>query len=393
MDTAVRNLDIVTRLKGSEEVKQGFDDMNKSAEKLKGGVGNATGQVFKFEDATTKLATKAENVAQSLTVLGGIVGGSIFAGAVIIGVAAMMDFKKELDELGERLKTFESAVGGVIGQMLKFKDPIKIRFELDDAQTDKLLEWSKSRRDILEQTNKAIWRSRFGTTTSGGVDVAEMSSRIAEKLGIWSALSEEEQKQLKYNEGIVKAIDEQLYSLEAQKMLQEDMAKLGVKAIEDEKKKTKEIEKQIEITGGRGGMFGAISSRRGVKSLMAGVGIGDAGTSRADITLEERKYKEILEKRADLEREFIYSTASIMTSEFGQAWENIFGEANSLFEKLAASWAETLASNVFSGLLSMLPGGGVLSWLFGGGGSGGASQAMRAVTQANIMSDRYRVGA
>jgi hypothetical protein len=103
--------------------------------------------------------------------------------------------------------------------------------------------------------------------------------------------------------------------------------------------------------------------------------------------IDTSKYKEMeadYKKRQELEKELISGTASILRSEFGSAWEDIFGEANSLFEKMIASWAETFFAK-FSGdvLAGLLPGGGFLSDLFG---------TSRSVTQAQKIASAYRVG-
>lgn len=54
----------------------------------------------------------------------------------------------------------------------------------------------------------------------------------------------------------------------------------------------------------------------------------------------------------------------------GSAWEEMFGEANSLLEIFIKNFVEQLGSNVvqsaISGLLSLIPGGGFLSGIFGG---------------------------
>jgi len=54
----------------------------------------------------------------------------------------------------------------------------------------------------------------------------------------------------------------------------------------------------------------------------------------------------------------------------GSAWEEMFGEANSLLEIFIKNFVEQLGSNVvqsaISGLLSLIPGGGFLASIFGG---------------------------
>jgi len=66
--------------------------------------------------------------------------------------------------------------------------------------------------------------------------------------------------------------------------------------------------------------------------------------------------------------------ANVLTSNMNTAWAEIFGEANSLFEQLINSMADLLVKSVFSGLLGLIPGGGIIGFiggLFSGGGGGG----------------------
>lgn len=71
--------------------------------------------------------------------------------------------------------------------------------------------------------------------------------------------------------------------------------------------------------------------------------------------------------------EGIYATLDIMRSGFNEAWEDILGEANSMFEKMIASWADVFL-NAFSKkamgwLLDLIPGGGLISDFLGLGGN------------------------
>ena len=73
------------------------------------------------------------------------------------------------------------------------------------------------------------------------------------------------------------------------------------------------------------------------------------------------------------------TAADTLRSEFSSAWQDIFGEANSLFEKLMMNIAEQLASRaiggLFSGFLNLIfPGAGTAYGALSGGSSGGGSQ-------------------
>ena len=71
------------------------------------------------------------------------------------------------------------------------------------------------------------------------------------------------------------------------------------------------------------------------------------------------------------------SFVSTLQGEFDNMWESVFGRANSLFEKFMQNIVsgfldiatKNLASNLFGGLLNLIPGGSIFSKLFSGGNS------------------------
>lgn len=92
-------------------------------------------------------------------------------------------------------------------------------------------------------------------------------------------------------------------------------------------------------------------------------------------------YKE----REKLEREFITSTASVMREELGGAWEDIFGEANSMFEKLISRWAESLLMNIGTNFLTGFVGGIIP-------GFGDLFSFSRLTSKGNATAARYGMG-
>lgn len=79
--------------------------------------------------------------------------------------------------------------------------------------------------------------------------------------------------------------------------------------------------------------------------------------------IERRANQEIIQAQRDEYRDLITSSANILESEFKQAWREVFGEANSLVEKLfqnmMAKLAEMAAAKIFGFILDMvLPGAG-----------------------------------
>ena len=82
-------------------------------------------------------------------------------------------------------------------------------------------------------------------------------------------------------------------------------------------------------------------------------------------------------------------------SNFSQAWTDIFGEANSLFEQfmenltssLLSFATQNIAGSLFEGLMSFLPGGSIISGigsLFGFGASGGGESKIGNLTPQRV---------
>lgn len=95
----------------------------------------------------------------------------------------------------------------------------------------------------------------------------------------------------------------------------------------------------------------------------------------------QRNMEEMYRERARLESEFTMRTASVFTSNMTQAWRNIFGEANSMFEQLMQSWAQMFFQQVGTSLIGSLTGG--IGDIFG---------FSRAVSGGNATAEKYRVG-
>jgi len=117
------------------------------------------------------------------------------------------------------------------------------------------------------------------------------------------------------------------------------------------KKTTKELDKQTDILKKQMSMF---EMATGEKHLWR-VGRGLYG--KTDIKDKENK----AETFNPTEEEMLYANlfkdaANVMRSEFSTAWEKVFGEANSLFEKLLMSWAESIATYLGNQLAGSLVG-------------------------------------
>ena len=134
-----------------------------------------------------------------------------------------------------------------------------------------------------------------------------------------------------------------------------------------------------EITGGRTGRLGGAAGAIGrAVGLAAPSNIFGAGAQSAQMIKDAGKVGETI----------FDGWANVLTSNMNTAWAEIFGEANSLFEQLVNSMADLLVKNVFSQLISFIPGGGILGFIGDLFGGGGASGARGPITQIPTSSSR-----
>ena len=142
-----------------------------------------------------------------------------------------------------------------------------------------------------------------------------------------------------------------------------DMQKESDKTIKNTKENLKEISKIITgfsadgkrmdlAFGALGIPYADIKSKQGGKTDKAGM-----ATVTADF-IEQAKFM----------REIVRDNLQIIRGEFSTLWQDVFGEANSLFEKLLMNFASRLAErgigSLFGSLLSLIPGGSFFSGLF-----------------------------
>ena len=93
------------------------------------------------------------------------------------------------------------------------------------------------------------------------------------------------------------------------------------------------------------------------------------------------------EEMEEVGRDVFAGWNTLLSSNMISAWEDIFGEANSLFEKMLKDMTALLLSDVFSGLLTIFSGGtagGVIGFIGGLFGGSSASAAQTQTIQINI---------
>lgn len=398
MADAVRNLDIVTRLKGAPESKAGFDGMSVSAKdlqtriqdldlrmnKLTTSLGKhayeskagiiitrerklALEQLLAIEEKEQAITQKSVRglgslssaaLAASGSISGLGTGMSVLTNALMSGVgltaglaAAVAGFSLFM----EYIRGANAEVGALtnkISGMIEVVTPSG-KFNIKPEDLEKYITAAESRITKLQEETPPIgyfgYTQRKSTKTTEGYleafkkakeDYNEFNAIMKEGNALGLKFTQDETKAMKEKETAVEALANAYFKL-ADAILD---AKLeGEDMILGDYFKPTASDRSLGMRSGRFNL-------RGID---------------ADIQAEQER----MNKQAELYADLFKDAANVMRSEFGSAWESIFGEANSSFEKLISSWSETLltklGNSLIDDLLGFIPGGSIISSILG----------------------------
>ena len=418
METATRNLDIVTRLKGSEEVKRGFEQMSDSADKMSSTAESRL--VPAIEDAIDAsrelsvflplLKTNFLAIGSSLLVSGGIIAG-------------VVELVKWFNTLRNTAEDNQLSMVNWANQMIKNKSVTReLKEETDNLvkslreMTNEELKQLKIETENLRQSqyfgkNITFWGNagERATTLKYADDLIKQLENTAEA----RKKAEETRPSMSYydrlkqqEEGLLLILQNTIANTKEQTKAKKDLLAVQKLLSTYEVKQPKEGQfydkKTVQYLTALNDAFVEYSNNyytygEKIANTLNNMGIGKGMTfgaggqlsgllSRGVDTSEFNISRRELEKRYDLEINLIRDTANVFRSEFGSAWEDVFGEANSLFEKLIASWAQTmfekLSGKALGGLLSLIPGGSIIGDLLG---------FSKAVSVANNYNSKLRM--
>lgn len=423
METATRNLDIVTRFKGGEQVKAGFDAEKISAKDLQERIGDldkrmkmltdtygkhayaskagvivqrerklALEQLLILEEkealATGKstrgfgsLASAAMAASGSISGLGtgiSVLTNSLMSGAGLTAglAAAVAGFSILMEYLRGTNAEFETLKSQVSG-LLKVEMP-EGSFNIAPEKIPALLEKIRSSYRGLAHSEKYL----YNLLPEGGGNFEKKSQQTVNNFqALIESLETTYNKYLNLKNIIKEFGDVGLGFTEDQTKAMKDRED-AVKSLTTAYLKLAKIIQDSELEGEDMILGDYWKPQASDRSLGMRSGRYNLRGIDAEIEGQERLFKE----KQKLYEDLFQDAANVFRSEFGSAWEDVFGEANSMFEKLIASWAQTLfeklSGKALGGLLSLIPGGSVIGDLLG---------FSKAVSTANNYNSKLRI--
>lgn len=420
METATRNLDIVTRFKGGEQVKAGFDAEKISAKDLQERIADLDTRMKKLTDTYGKqaYASKAGVIVQrerklaleqliNLEEKQNIVMGKSTRGLGSLA-SAMISANGSISGLGTGVSVLSNALMSGVG-LTGALAAVTIGFSL-------LMESIRGAREEQEKLNKEIAgfikvNMPEGSFNINPANIKQTIAYIKAQMQIEKQLdvpqvqgfggmpvaveSSQLQERNKIYETTITILEKAQEEYDRYLKIVGVLSSAGMGFTAVEEKKNKEIKKTINnwdiLSASYERLINAISTQQRLTTIGKGTKLG--GTlGMGFVSVPEKPEPIVTFSQKELEDQFglyadlIRDTANVFRSEFGSAWEDVFGEANSMFEKLIASWAQTLfeklSGKALGGLLSLIPGGSVIGDLLG---------FSKAVNTANNYNSKLRI--
>ena len=387
MPDSTKNIKFKTTIDGSEEVKKQFDEINDSI----GDTANVADT--KLTPAMTKGTESIKGAGAASAGMG--VGLLTVIGSMAAIAAVTLIVKKVMDDVRESMESTTERISGLTKALKEnWDEAYRVTRAWDDFK-ESISKWSQadleeSLRTLnvqLKETTVSMWDYALAAIF-GGANIAEATIKandiikqikiIKETLAggggktgsIGGGIIDEQRALLEsYQilESSAKIDSERLGWQKLRKQAQIDLNELMGKELGGMKDNTaeinrqnKELEKQVALWRriirpyDYSGMA-PMGDRKGGRGK-EGSGGGDASKTN-NLLMDEKAFQE-MQQQMD---QFSQTSAWVFTYNMVSAWENIFGEANSMFEQLMASWAsmmfEKLGMALFGMVFNMLGGG------------------------------------
>lgn len=283
-------------------------------------------QMLLSSGVTGRFVNQLSNLSTGLAT-GGFIGAGFAGAAALVGVLA--------EELGKADKATKELITSM-EKLIKIQTP-QGGFNLSPEQIPGALQSLKNQLEILKLTT--------GRTIFGG------------------SIIQFETEDMKLLQEAIRILEDANKKEQQRQRIIDLISKAGLTYTEEIKKQNEGIQKQIELLNQARVPTAAGGPGRAGMGLFPGqtIGAGEGNlreaNTKAEMTANQKAFEEMLKEREAMQEEFHFRTASVFRDAMNQAWVDIFGEANSLFEKLVSSWADMLFQQASSGLFSMLFGG------------------------------------
>ena len=302
------------------------------------GLGSLSSAALSASGSISGLGTGVSTLTTALMSGVGLTAG---LAAAVAGFALLMDYIRSTNEEFERLK-------GQVSGLLEIQGPGG-SFKVDPEKLPQIIERVKQQ-------------------------IKDLSDDSKYPGGFFGVGNRERTKNYK---AILETLEEANKKYQEQKSIIEDLTKVGLVY-------TEEIKNQLDVLKERNNIIldflekqklyeaeplgdyvfpgtpGPRTPQEANLAFMQSVNGYRMSRRESQMRALQDAWKEEERMMRDREREmnkWILSSSSVLRSEFGSAWEDIFGEANSLFEKFAQTWSQMLVDKISTNLFSLAFGG------------------------------------
>ena len=418
MGTTKKKVQFEIGSNGQDQVANGFNKVDKAAQNMDRSMQAASGGTRKnsqsmiefgriIQDAPYGIQGVANNVtrlAETMNVGAPLLMGiSLVTSALVVLMGRTKDTKEEVDSLGKSLKAMVELADPTNGiKFLADKKTLEASIKIIDEEIKKIKEVETVRQDALDRR-----------TRQGSKGMAFLTTQ----------LTDSEKQLLEVNKKELESFKGMKIELESRIKVSERLKELGFQQKETTDKiasSTKDIRKEIDLvaesvklafTNYKDWMreikaskvdlskvltFEESADQKFKNKLANGlVGVPDIKKPSVGDVLDFTKGEQDLINFVDT---ITFSLTDTLQSGFSQAWEKIFGEANSLVEQLLSNLANGLMnlasrkaeSAIFDFILGLIPGGSAVSGALsvansGYGGNGTYTPRMQAGNTTTVI--------
>ena len=381
---ADKKIQFVVGSTGQDQVASGFNKVEKSAQNMERSLQSANVGTRKssqsmielgriVQDAPYGIQGMANNVtrlAETMNVGSPLLLGiSLVTSALVVLTGRTRDTSEELEKISEKAKLLRSAVLSVT-KFESFLDEKSFKITKDNID------------GVIHSMNSLIDRSRIATEAFNPNDPKKglfngkaSKDEIDKMFTSYNKLTNEAIKQKNITKEVLDILKKQRDELQAQKIITELLEGIGLRAVSREDEKLAEQKRKVDIL--LDGIEMRINKINATPlSIIAESKFGKEGAMFTSKTMSAPKpsVSDILDfskgeqDLIDFVDTLTFSLTDTLQSGFSQAWENIFGEANSLVEQLLANLYNGLmnlamsqaSQGIFDFILSLIPGGGAV---------------------------------
>jgi len=411
---ADKKIQFVVSSTGQDQVSNGFNKVDKAAQNMDRSMQAASGGTRKnsqsmiefgriIQDAPYGIQGVANNVtrlAETMNVGAPLLMGiSLVSSALVVLMGRSRDTSVELEKVSEKAKLLRSAMLSVT-KFESFLDEKSFQITKDNIDT------------VIHSMNNLIDRSRIAAEAFNPNDPKKglfsgkaSKDEIDKMFTSYNKLTNEATKQKNISKEVLDILKKQRDELQAQKIISEMLESIGLRAVSREDEKLAEQKRKVDK------LLDGIETRINKINMMPISPIAESKFGKEEglftskiMTAPKPSVGDVLDFTKG-EQDLInfvdtitFSLTDTLQSGFSQAWEKIFGEANSLVEQLLSNLANglmNLASRkaetaIFDFILGLIPGGSAVSGALsvansGYGGNGTYTPRMQAGNTTTVI--------